>query len=71
MIYNSKTYKQSDVVPITLLESVTREPNEIINIVSSSDDKYLAVLTGKKLAEKMQLIINQLYIFKVESDNVK
>ena len=35
VVYDSDTFKEIDTVPITLLESVTREPNEIICMQNS------------------------------------
>ena len=63
LVYNSKTYEQTDKVPIALRASVTREDNEIIQMTKSDDDKYLAVMTGKFLLNSSQAVNNQLYIF--------
>ena len=37
VVYDAKNFKEIDTVPITLLVSVTREPNEIICMQKSDD----------------------------------
>ena len=49
------------------MESVEREPNEILAMQKCGDEKYLAVITGKNLIMAQQKF-NQLYLFKREPD---
>ena len=48
-IYDSITFEKIDEIPIQLMESVEREPNEILAMQKCGDEKYLAVITGKNL----------------------
>lgn len=50
-------------IDIPLLETESREPNEIIGICLSKCEYYVAVVTGKNLVMKEQKQ-NQLFIFK-------
>ena len=50
-------------MPITLLKTETREPNQIIALRKSKDDRYIACISGKNLIMKQQKP-NQLFIFK-------
>lgn len=63
MIYDSEDFQLLEEIPINLLESESRETNEIISMKKCENDQYLAVLTGKNLIKEEQ-IINQLFIFK-------
>ena len=38
IIFNSDSYKKVDEIPIKLLESVSREPNEVIGMAKSKCD---------------------------------
>ena len=38
VIYHSETFKEMEMLPISLLESTTREPNEIICMQKSDDE---------------------------------
>jgi hypothetical protein len=61
-MYDSDTFQEIAHVPITLLPSTTREPNEIICMTKSADEIYLAVISGKNLVMNEQKH-NQLFIF--------
>jgi hypothetical protein len=50
------------------MESVEREPNEILAIQKCQNEQYLAVITGKNLIMAQQKF-NQLYLFKREPSN--
>ena len=60
---NSKTFKEFGQIPITLLKTETREPNQIIAMRKSMDENFIAIMSGKNLIKKEQKI-NQLFIFK-------
>ena len=62
-IYNSTYFRKVGSIPIPLLPTETREPNEIIGIQKSQDEKFLAIVTGKNLIMNQQKQ-NQLFIFK-------
>lgn len=47
--YDSKTFELMDILPISLLPSVTREPNEIVGLQTCQNGHYLAVISGKNL----------------------
>jgi hypothetical protein len=49
LIYDSDNYSIKGQIPITLLKTETREPNEIIGISKSKDENWLAVVSGKNL----------------------
>jgi hypothetical protein len=49
VVYDSKKFSEIDTVPITLLESVTREPNEIICMQKSDNQEFLGCISGKNL----------------------
>jgi hypothetical protein len=49
IMYSSGKFEELDRVPIKLLESVSREPNEVICMQKSEDENYLAVISGKNL----------------------
>lgn len=53
-IYNSDTFWELDKIPIKLLESVSREPNEVIGMSKSKCDQWLAVISGKNLVMDYQ-----------------
>jgi len=48
-IFSSETFRQIGMIPIKLLPTETREPNEIIGITKSKCEKWLAVVSGKHL----------------------
>jgi hypothetical protein len=51
LIYNSKTFKICGKIPISLLVSVSREPNEIVGMALSKCELWLAVISGKNLVK--------------------
>jgi hypothetical protein len=48
-VYSSKNFRKVKTIPIPLLKTESREPNEIIGIQKSPDEKWLAIVTGKNL----------------------
>lgn len=67
---NSKTFKEFGQIPITLLKTETREPNQIIAMRKSMDENFIAIMSGKNLIKKEQKI-NQLFIFKKKVQTVE
>ena len=63
IMYDSESFEQIDSVPIKLLKADTREPNQVIAMVKSQDEEYLAVVSGKILIMNEQKT-NQLFIFR-------
>ena len=63
LVYDNKNFKHVKTIPIPLLQTVSREPNEIIGMEKSHCEDFLAVITGKKLIMKDKKL-NQLFIFK-------
>jgi hypothetical protein len=53
-IYHSLTFKICGRIPISLLNSVSREPNEIIGMEISKCEDWLAVISGKNLVMNEQ-----------------
>lgn len=68
-LYSSEKFQRIGELPITLLATETREPNQIISIRKSMDDNYIACISGKNLIMKQQKA-NQLFIFKREKKAV-
>jgi hypothetical protein len=66
-IYDSLTFKELGEIPITLLKTETREPNQVIAIQKCQNEQYLAIISGKNLIMNEQKI-NQLFIFKREAN---
>lgn len=54
VMYDSETFYEIEELPIKLQESDTREPNEILCIQKSDDEKFLAVISGKLLVMNNQ-----------------
>lgn len=54
MMFDSENFKQIGSIPITLLITETREPNQVIGITSSQDQKMLAIISGKNLVMSEQ-----------------
>ena len=48
-MYDNTEFKKIDTVPIKLLVTETREPNQIISMQKCQDEQYLALITGKIL----------------------
>lgn len=62
-MYDNTDFKKIDTVPIKLLVTETREPNQIIAMQKCQDEQVLAIITGKILIMNEQKT-NQLFIFK-------
>lgn len=62
-IYDSDSFQRIGQIPIQLLKTESREPNQIIAMQKSSCEEYLAVVGGKNLIMKQQKV-NQIFIFK-------
>ena len=68
LIYDSSSYEVKGQIPIKLLTTETREPNEIIGMCKSNCEMWLAVISGKNLVMNQQKQ-NQLFVFKRFNDN--
>ena len=66
--YDNETYAKVGNIPITLLISETREPNEVIGMQKSTDENWLAIISGKNLVMDEQKQ-NQLFIYKKKKSN--
>ena len=53
--YDNETYAKVGNIPITLLISETREPNEVIGMQKSTDENWLAIISGKNLVMNEQM----------------
>ena len=53
-MYSNKNFIKLHKIPIPLLETETREPNEIIGMEKSRDEKFIAIVTGKNLIMNQQ-----------------
>jgi len=62
LVYDSSTYSQIDTIPITLLKTETREPNEVIALNKDINEQFFAVISGKNLIGNAQKC-NQLFVF--------
>ena len=62
-LYDCSDFMKVGALPITLLESTEREPNEVLTVTKCQNEEYLAVLSGKNLIMAEQKV-NQLWIFK-------
>ena len=62
-MYDCDSFKAVGEIAIPLMETQTRERNEIVGIQKSQDENYLAVITGKNLIldEQKQ---NELFVFR-------
>lgn len=54
IIYDSTSFNEVGEFPIKLLKTSSREPNVILAIISSNDDEYIAVISGKNLIKNEQ-----------------
>ena len=63
IIYDLNDYTVKGSIPIKLLDSTTREPNEIVSIQKCQNEEYFAVISGKKLANTTT-VLNQLFVYK-------
>jgi hypothetical protein len=69
IIYDSVTFKNLGEIPITLLKTETREPNQVIAMQTCQNEEYLAIISGKNLIMNEQKI-NQLFIYKRKKSTV-
>jgi hypothetical protein len=51
LIYHNLTFKFCGKIQITLLESISREKNEIIGMEVSKCEDWLAIVSGKNLVK--------------------
>jgi hypothetical protein len=65
LLFNIKTFEDCGAIPIKLLPTVTREPNEVIGMQKSPDETMVAIISGKNLVMNEQKQ-NQLFIMKVQ-----
>ena len=54
LIYDTLTFRVCGRIPISLLSSVSREPNEIIGMSASKCEDWLAIISGKNLVMNEQ-----------------
>ena len=54
LVYDSDTFTQVSEIPIKLLKTETREPNEVIGMQKSNNEIYIAVISGKNLVQRQQ-----------------
>lgn len=66
--YDCDTYQAIDELPIKLLVTETREPNEVIAMQKDQNEEYLAVISGKNLIANEQKT-NQLFVYKRTHNN--
>lgn len=62
-MYDSHNFKEIDRIPIQLLKTETREPNQVIAMQKCQDEEFLGIVSGKVLIMNEQKT-NQLFIFK-------
>lgn len=51
---DSETFQICGEIPVKLLPTETREPNEIVGMIKSEDEDFLAVISGKNLVKNEQ-----------------
>ena len=61
-MFDSETFNQCSEIPVKLLDSETREPNQVIGLQKSKCETFIAVVSGKNLVMNEQKQ-NQLFIF--------
>lgn len=66
-VHDSGHFGQINTIPIKLMVTETREPNQVIGMTKSKCDKWLAVISGKHLIMNEQAQ-NQLFILKMVKD---
>ena len=49
-IYDISNYSYKGSIPIKLLDSDTREPNEIVSMQKCQNEEYVSIISGKNLA---------------------
>lgn len=62
ILYDNEEYNEVGKIPITLLKTETREPNEVIGMQKSADEELIGIISGKNLVMDQQKQ-NQLFIF--------
>ena len=48
-LYDSFSFKKKGLLPIKLLKSVDREPNQVLAMQKCQNEQYLAIITGRNL----------------------
>ena len=66
-VHDSNHFNQINTIPIKLMVTETREPNQVIGMTKSKCDRWLAVISGKNLIMNGQAQ-NQLFILKMVHD---
>jgi len=66
-VHDSNHFNQINTIPIKLMVTETREPNQVIGMTKSKCEKWLAVISGKNLIMNGQAQ-NQLFILKMVKD---
>jgi|APSaa5957512535_1039671.scaffolds.fasta_scaffold53588_2 hypothetical protein len=51
-IFDAETFKELSQIPVNLLQTETREPNQVISMQKSNCENFLAVISGKNLIMK-------------------
>ena len=49
IMLDNQYYNKCGEIPITLLKTETREPNEVIGLVKSRNEDWIAIISGKNL----------------------
>lgn len=65
LLFDARTFEQCGHIPITLLPTKSREPNEILGMQKTPDESMIAIITGKNLVMNCQKQ-NQLIIMKIK-----
>ena len=63
VMYDSMTVEQIELVPVKLLKTETREPNQVIALATCQNEEYLGIISGKNLIMNEQKT-NQLFIYR-------
>ena len=48
-MYDSEEFEKYDSIEVNLMETDSREPNQVISMQKSIDEETIAIITGKKL----------------------
>ena len=49
LLFDLKTFEECGKIPIKLLPTESREPNEVLGIQKTPDETMVAIITGKNL----------------------
>ena len=49
IMLDNQYFNRCGEIPITLLKTETREPNEVIGLVKSRNEDWIAIISGKNL----------------------